>query len=92
MAAAADTVNPLLTVMLLLAEAVSVLPDASVTRMGGDPKSTSGPLASGQFVGSGPPHARLNASPAVICCDHLIAPVFKSSATMASLVSAGGSE
>src|SRR5262245_53175679 len=47
-------------------------PDGSVTSIGGDPKSTSGPLAAGQLVGSAPPHARFHASPLVSWLIHLI--------------------
>src|SRR5262245_16471998 len=47
-------------------------PDGSVISIGGDPKSTSGPLAAGQLVGSAPPHARFHASPLVSWLIHLI--------------------
>ena len=63
----------------------------SCTRIGGWPKSKSGPMASGQFVGMGE-QPRLNASPFVSWRDQSSLPVLKSMARIASLVSVGGSE
>src|SRR5215471_20701051 len=67
-------------------------PFGSVTSIGGDPKSKSGPLPAGQFAASTPPQARFQASPLVSWLTHLIAPELRSSAMIASLVGAAGDE
>ena len=66
------------------------LPLASVTRMGGDAKSKSGALMSGQLVLSGSRQAVFQASPAVICFNQRILPESRSIATNASLVPVAG--
>src|SRR6266849_11130940 len=68
------------------------LPFGSARKIAEDPKSRSGPFDSGQLVEMLGVQARLNASLAVNWCDHNILPVFRFSATTASLVFEGGSE
>src|SRR5437867_12588026 len=67
------------------------LPLESVTRLGDDAKSRSGPFESGQFDLSGMRHALVYASSAVIWRDHRILPVSRSRAMKASLFAVGGS-
>src|SRR4029077_11151673 len=62
------------------------LPEASVTRIGGEEKSKSGALASGQLVLSGSRQAVFHASPDVICFHQRILPVSRSIATNESLM------
>ena len=65
-------------------------PFESVTRIGGDEKSKSGALTSGQLVLSGSRHAVFQASPAVIWRAHRIFPVSRSMATNESLMFEAG--
>jgi hypothetical protein len=60
--------------------------------MADEPKSKSGPLASGQLVLTGDPQSIVNASLAVIWRDHSSFPVSMSKARKASEVEAAGSE
>ena len=63
----------------------------ALTSSADDPKSKSGPFSVGQF-GVRSPQAELYASLAVICRDHAICPVLRSSAMTASLVLVAGVE
>src|SRR6202034_1726773 len=66
-------------------------PSPRSTRIGDDPKSTSGPGRAAQFRCRGSRHPKLNTSCGVFCCTHSRLPVAKSNATTASVPSAAGS-
>src|SRR5215213_6291458 len=67
------------------------LPPASVTRIGDEEKSKSGPFEVGQLVLSARRQAETYASIAVACFTHRILPVSRSRARKASLIGDGGS-
>ena len=67
-------------------------PFAKVTRIADEPKSKSGPRASGQFESSAVSQPMFHASFGVNCRDQMNSPVRRSKATIASLVSDAGSE